>query len=86
MKRKGTNAWQAAIVDHNNNPISDVKIYEDTLENKEATISNKHGDFQFYNGICDEITLKFITLDGENYMKKYASKSIPKITILDYKE
>lgn len=41
------------------------------------------GKFQFYNGVCGVITLKFITPDGEIYTKKYDSKSVLKIIKLD---
>ncbi|MED1411176.1 MULTISPECIES: hypothetical protein [Bacillus] len=74
---------KGVVVDHNNEPISNVKIYESSIKNKERTISNLQGEFEIINGVCDKITLKFITPDGEIYTKKYDSKSVPKIIKLD---
>ncbi|WP_328044176.1 hypothetical protein [Bacillus paramycoides] len=74
---------KSVVVGRNDNPISFVKIYAGSIKNKEVAISNMQGEFQFYNGVCGVITLKFITPDGEIYTKKYDSKSVLKIIKLD---
>ncbi|MDF9532028.1 carboxypeptidase regulatory-like domain-containing protein [Bacillus cereus] len=72
------------IVDQNNEPISNVKIYEDSIENKEHSISNAEGKFEMPNGVCGEIVLQLVTPNGEIYTKKYDSNHIPKVIELSY--
>ncbi|WP_237981816.1 carboxypeptidase regulatory-like domain-containing protein [Bacillus thuringiensis] len=74
------------IVDQNNEPISNVKIYEGSIESKERSISNAQGEFEISHGICGEIVLQFVTSDGENYTRKYDSKHIPEVIKLKYKK
>ncbi|KFN03838.1 carboxypeptidase regulatory-like domain-containing protein [Bacillus clarus] len=76
---------RGVVVDHNNEPISNVRIYEDFVKSKERAISNLQGEFEIINGVCGEITLQFVTPDGEIYTKKYDSEHIPKIIKLDNK-
>ncbi|MBZ4222334.1 serine/threonine protein kinase [Bacillus wiedmannii] len=73
------------IVDQNNEPISNVKIYEDSIESKERSISNAQGEFEIPHGVCGEIVLQFVTPDGEIYTRKYDSKHIPEVIELSYK-
>ncbi|MDJ1475994.1 carboxypeptidase regulatory-like domain-containing protein [Bacillus sp. LS15-K4] len=73
------------IVNQNNEPISNVKIYEDSIESKERSISNTQGEFEILNGVCGEIVLQFVTPDGETYTRKYDSKHIPEVIELSYK-
>ena len=73
------------IVDQNNEPISNVKIYEDSIENKERSISNAEGQFEIPHGVCGEVVLQFVTPDGEIYTRKYDSKHIPEVIELSYK-
>ncbi|BCC06144.1 serine/threonine protein kinase [Bacillus thuringiensis] len=74
------------IVDQNNEPISNVKIYEDTIKRKELSISNAQGEFEILDGVCGEIVLQFVTTDGETYTKKYDRKHIPEVIELSYKK
>ncbi|MEW4236247.1 serine/threonine protein kinase [Bacillus thuringiensis serovar medellin] len=74
------------IVDQNNEPISNVKIYEDSIESKERSISNTQGEFEILNGVCGEILLQLVTPDGEIYTRKYDRKHIPKVIELSYKK
>ncbi|WP_242214689.1 carboxypeptidase regulatory-like domain-containing protein [Bacillus cereus group sp. BfR-BA-01383] len=74
------------IVDQNNEPIFNVKIYEDSIENKERSISNAQGEFEIPHGVCGEIALQLVTPDGETYTRKYDSKHIPKVIKLNYKK
>ncbi|WP_270607536.1 carboxypeptidase regulatory-like domain-containing protein [Bacillus mobilis] len=74
------------IVDQNNEPISSVKIYEDSIESKERSISNTQGEFEILNGVCGEIVLQFVTPDGEIYTRNYDSKHIPEVIELSYKK
>ncbi|WP_341517761.1 carboxypeptidase regulatory-like domain-containing protein [Bacillus paramobilis] len=74
------------IVDQNNEPISNVKIYEDSIESKERSISNTQGEFKILNGVCGEIVLQLVTPDGEIYTRKYDSKHIPEVIELSYKK
>ncbi|MGE7881813.1 carboxypeptidase regulatory-like domain-containing protein [Bacillus sp. NPDC094077] len=74
------------IVDHNNEPISNVKIYEDSIESKERSISNAQGEFEIANGVCGEITLQLVTPDSEIYTRKYDSENIPEVIKLNYKK
>ncbi|MDA1760517.1 carboxypeptidase regulatory-like domain-containing protein [Bacillus cereus] len=67
------------IVDQNNEPISNMKIYEDAIESKVRSISNAQGEFEILDGVCGEIVLQFVTSDGETYMRKYDRKHIPEI-------
>lgn len=73
------------IVDQNNEPISNVKIYEDSIESKERSISNAEGKFEITHGVCGEIVLQLVTPDGEIYTRKYDSKHIPEVIKLNYK-
>ncbi|MBS9803467.1 carboxypeptidase regulatory-like domain-containing protein [Bacillus toyonensis] len=73
------------IVDQNNEPISNVKIYEDSIESKVRSISNAQGEFEILDGVCGEIVLQFVTSDGETYMRKYDRKHIPEIIKFNYK-
>lgn len=74
------------IIDQNNEPISNVKIYEDTIKGKEHSISNAQGEFEILDGVCGEIVLQFVTTDGETYTKKYDRKHIPEVIELSYKK
>ncbi|HDR8184141.1 TPA: carboxypeptidase regulatory-like domain-containing protein [Bacillus thuringiensis] len=74
------------IIDQNNEPISNVKIYEDSIESKERSISNAQGEFEILHGICGEIVLQFVTSDGEIYTRKYDRKHIPEVIELRYKK
>ena len=59
------------IVDQNNEPITNVKIYEDSIESKMRSISNAQGEFEIPHGVCGEIALKLDTQNGEAYTRKY---------------
>ncbi len=59
------------IVDQNNEPITNVKIYEDSIESKMRSISNAQGEFEIPHGVCGEIALKLVTQNGEVYTRKY---------------
>ncbi|PEJ08510.1 serine/threonine protein kinase [Bacillus wiedmannii] len=74
------------IVDQNNEPISNVKIYEDSIESKERSISNTQGEFEILNGVCGEIILQFVTPNGEIYTRKYDSNHIPEVIELSDKK
>lgn len=74
------------IVDQNNEPIFNVKIYEDSIESKERSISNEQGEFEIPHGVCGEIVLQLVTPDGETYTRKYDSKHIPKVININYKK
>ncbi|MCH4566116.1 carboxypeptidase regulatory-like domain-containing protein [Bacillus sp. ES1-5] len=74
------------IVDQNNEPISNVKIHEDSIESKERSISNAQGEFEIPHGVCGEIVLQFVTPDGATYTRKYDSKHIPEVIELSYKK
>lgn len=74
---------QSIIEDHNNLPVSNVKIYEGSIANKECAISNSQGEFNFYSGVCGEITLQFVTPDGKKYTKKYDREHVPKLVKLE---
>ncbi|HFK1401916.1 carboxypeptidase regulatory-like domain-containing protein [Bacillus cereus] len=74
------------IIGQNNEPISSVKIYEDTIKGKELSISNAQGEFEILDGVCGEIVLQFVTTDGETYTKKYDRKHIPEVIELSYKK
>ncbi|KAA0766464.1 carboxypeptidase regulatory-like domain-containing protein [Bacillus sp. SH5-2] len=74
------------IVDQNNEPIFNVKIYEDSIGSKERSISNEQGEFEIPHGVCGEIVLQFVTPDGKTYTRKYDSKHIPKLIKLNYKK
>lgn len=65
---------KSVVVDHNNVPLSDVKIYEDTFEDKERAITNSQGEFKFYSGVCGKIKLQFVTPSGEKYTKNMLEK------------
>ncbi|MGD6888196.1 carboxypeptidase regulatory-like domain-containing protein [Bacillus mobilis] len=74
------------IVDQNNEPISNVKIYEDSIESKERSISNTQGEFEILNGVCGELVLQFVTPNGEIYTRKYDSNHIPEVIELSDKK
>ncbi|MED0948898.1 carboxypeptidase regulatory-like domain-containing protein [Bacillus mobilis] len=74
------------IVDQNNEPISNVKIYEDSIESKERSISNAEGKFEIPHGVCGEIKLQLVTPDGEIYTRKYDSNHIPEVIELSDKK
>ncbi|HDR7517679.1 carboxypeptidase regulatory-like domain-containing protein [Bacillus mobilis] len=74
------------IVNQNNEPISNVKIYEDSIESKERSISNTEGEFEIPHGVCGEITLQLVTPDGETYTRKYDSNHIPEVIELSDKK
>ncbi|ONG59677.1 hypothetical protein [Bacillus cereus] len=59
------------IVDQNNEPITNVKIYEDSIESKMRSISNAQGEFEIPHGVCGESALKLVTQNGEAYTRKY---------------
>ncbi|PFC87010.1 serine/threonine protein kinase [Bacillus anthracis] len=71
------------IIGQNNEPISNVKIYEGTIKGKERSISNAQGEFEILDGVCSEIVLQFVTPDGETFTKKYDRKHIPKVIKLN---
>ncbi|HDR4364227.1 TPA: carboxypeptidase regulatory-like domain-containing protein [Bacillus cereus] len=73
------------IVDQNNEPISNVKFYEDSIENKERSISNAEGKFEIPHGVCGEIVLQLVTPNREIYTRKYDSNHIPEVIKLNYK-
>ncbi len=73
------------IVDQNNEPISNVKIYEDSIESEERSISNAQGEFEIPHGVCGEIALQVVTPDGGIYTRKYDSEHIPKVIKMEYK-
>ncbi|HEB2433476.1 serine/threonine protein kinase [Bacillus cereus] len=73
------------IVDQNNKPIFNVKIYEDSIESKDRSISNAKGEFEILDGVCGEIVLQYVTPDGEIYTRKYDRKYIPEVIKLNYK-
>ena len=54
------------IVDQNNEPITNVKIYEDPIESKMRSISNAQGEFEIPHGVCGEIALKLVTQNGKS--------------------
>lgn len=72
------------IVDQNNEPISNVKIYEDSIESEERSISNAQGEFEIPHGVCGEIALQVVTPDGGIYTRKY--EHIPKVIKMEYKK
>ncbi|MBE7121726.1 carboxypeptidase regulatory-like domain-containing protein [Bacillus cereus] len=74
------------IVDYNNEPISNVKIYEDSIESKERSISNAQGEFEIPHGVCGEISLQLVTPDGRIYTRTYDSEQIPEVIKLKYKK
>lgn len=43
------------IVDQNNEPITNVKIYEDPIESKMRSISNAQGEFEIPHGVCEKL-------------------------------
>ncbi|HDX9577321.1 TPA: hypothetical protein ROX88_000808 [Bacillus pseudomycoides] len=69
---------KAVVVDHTDQPLSDVKVYEGSITNKERAITNTQGVFQFYSGVCGGITLLFVTPAGNTYTKKYDREDVPK--------
>ncbi|WP_242220443.1 hypothetical protein [Bacillus cereus group sp. BfR-BA-01380] len=74
---------KAVVVDHTDQPLSDVKVYEDSIANKERAVTNSKGEFQFYSGVCGKITLLFVTPDGKIYTKKYDREDVPNIIKLE---
>ncbi|MGH1283768.1 carboxypeptidase regulatory-like domain-containing protein [Bacillus toyonensis] len=74
------------IVDQNNEPISNVKIYEDSIESEERSISNAQGEFEIPHGVCGEIALQVVTPDGGIYTRKYDNEHIPKVIKIEYKK
>ncbi|WP_439022699.1 carboxypeptidase regulatory-like domain-containing protein [Bacillus thuringiensis] len=74
------------VIDQNNEPIFNVKIYEDTIKGKERSISNADGEFEIQHGVCGKIVLQFVTSDGETYTRKYDSNHIPEVIKLKYKK
>ncbi|HDR7437360.1 MULTISPECIES: hypothetical protein [Bacillus] len=74
------------IINQNNEPISKVKIHEDSIESKERSISNAQGEFEIPHGVCGEITLQFVTPDGGIYKRTYDSEQIPEVIKLKYKK
>ncbi|HDR6311599.1 TPA: carboxypeptidase regulatory-like domain-containing protein [Bacillus cereus] len=73
------------IVDQNNEPISNMKIYENSIESKVRSISNAGGEFEIPHGVCGEVILQLVTPDGETYTRKYDSNHIPEVIKLNYK-
>lgn len=69
---------KAVVVDHTDQPLADVKVYEGSIANKERSVTNSQGEFQFYSGVCGEITLLFVTPDENTYTKKYDREDVPK--------
>ncbi|MGF9966824.1 hypothetical protein [Bacillus rhizoplanae] len=74
---------KAVAVDYKNQPVSNVKVYENSIANQERTITNSQGEFQFYSGVCGKITLLFVTPDGNTYTKKYDREDVPNIVKLE---
>ncbi|WP_144611440.1 carboxypeptidase regulatory-like domain-containing protein [Bacillus cereus] len=74
------------IINQNNEPISNVKIYGNSIEGKVRSISNTQGEFEILNGVCGEIVLQLVTPDGEIYTRKYDSNHIPEVIELGYKQ
>ncbi|MFI8709119.1 hypothetical protein ACIGHG_19020 [Bacillus sp. NPDC077411] len=74
---------KAVAVDHTDQPLSDVKVYEDSIANKERAVTNTKGEFQFYSGVCGKITLVFVTPDGNTYTKEYDRENVPNIIKLE---
>ncbi|TXR98065.1 carboxypeptidase regulatory-like domain-containing protein [Bacillus sp. SH7-1] len=74
------------IIDQNNEPIFNVKIYEGSIKEKERSISNAEGEFEVLHGVCGEIVLQLVTPDGEIYTRKYDSNHIPEVIELSYKK
>ncbi|MCU5529099.1 carboxypeptidase regulatory-like domain-containing protein, partial [Bacillus cereus] len=61
------------------------KIYEDSIESKERSISNAQGEFEILDGVYGEIVLQLVTPDREIYTRKYDRKYIPEVIKLNYK-
>lgn len=74
---------RAVAVDHTDQPLSDVKVYEGSIANKERAVTNSQGEFQFYSSVCGEITFIFVTSDGNLYTKKYNKEAVPKTIKLE---
>lgn len=74
---------KAVAVDYKNQPISNMKVYEYSIANQERTVTNSQGEFQFYSGVCDKITLLFVTPDGNTYTKRYDREDVPNIIKLE---
>ncbi|MDC2864343.1 MULTISPECIES: hypothetical protein [unclassified Bacillus (in: firmicutes)] len=69
---------KAVVVNHTDQPLAGVKVYEGSIANNERTVTNSQGEFQFYSGVCGEITILFVTPDGNTYTKKYDREDVPK--------
>lgn len=74
---------KAVAVDDKNKPVSNVKVYENSITNQERTVTNSQGEFQFYSSVCGKITLLFVTPDGNTYTKKYDREDVPNIVKLE---
>ncbi|WIY63396.1 hypothetical protein [Bacillus arachidis] len=74
---------KSVVVDHNNMPLANVKVYEGSITNKERAISNSQGEFDFYSGVCGKVTLQLVTPDGESYTQKYDRENVPKLIQLE---
>ncbi|AIE79575.1 serine/threonine protein kinase [Bacillus cereus] len=44
-------------------------VDEGSIKSKERSISNAVGEFEILDGVCGEIVLQFVTLDGETYTR-----------------
>ncbi|MEH7463414.1 hypothetical protein V7166_15395 [Bacillus thuringiensis] len=74
---------KAVLVDHKEQPLSDVQVYEGSISNKERAVTNSQGEFQFYSGVCGKITLLFVTPDGNIYTKTFEREDVPNIIKLE---
>lgn len=74
---------KAVVVNQTNQPLADVKVYEGSIANKERAVTNSQGEFQFYSGVCGQITLLFISPDGNTYTKTYNREAVPNIIKLE---
>ncbi|ENQ3076928.1 hypothetical protein [Bacillus multifaciens] len=74
---------KAVLVDYKGQPLSDVQVYEASISNKERAVTNSQGEFQFYSGVCGNITLLFVTLDGNTYTKIFEREDVPNIIKLE---
>ncbi|WP_020063355.1 hypothetical protein [Bacillus sp. 123MFChir2] len=74
---------KAVLVDHKEQLLSNVQVYEDSISNKERAVTNSQGEFQFHSGVCGKITLLFVTPDGNTYTKTFEREAVPNIIKLE---
>ncbi|WP_410982599.1 hypothetical protein [Bacillus cereus] len=65
---------KSVVTDYNNLPLENVKVYKDSITNKEHALSNSQYEFKFYTGVCGEITLERNI--RKNMMPEHVPKSI----------